>query len=283
MTTDPSIRRLVENFEHLARSREVFPVRRDLAALRKRWEAGDRNVVATVDEDGNPTDFGLEFTQEQRDDLVKGYKLARKGAPFDLDHQARVFVSILEGYGDGVDQWQAIKTPDQKTRVRTIRSFINAVEKFDAALAGMDSAALGWLYAVVTDRLAAEGVQVTDDRDVVSMRGHSIRAPVEAGELRAKLRRIAAAIVEAGDEACATLPKHEFVENDIRLKVSLWLERQVLEHDLEFDTSETGYPAQCLRAVLELGGIDVERVDYWLKKAAEHPDSHGRFLRSLRG
>jgi len=153
------------------------------------------------------------------------------------------------------------------------------VEKFDAALADMDSAALGWLYAVIVDRLAAAGVQVSQGDDaIVSMRDHPMRAQIEAGELRHEIRRVAGAIVEAADEACGTLPVHDFAENDVRLKVALWLERQVLDHRIEFDTSETGFPAQCLRAVFDLGGVDSERVSYWLKKAAAHPDSFGQFL-----
>ncbi len=257
----------------LSRVPAAFPIRRDMAALRARHDRGDPNVVAYSDGQGNVERYALEFTAEQRQALTAAYKAARPRAPRDLDFEAGVFVDLLERWGDGLLDLAAINVPDQKDRKRSITSFSKAVEKFDEALSRMDSAALGWLYAVVADRLAADGVKVSPDDDrIVSMREHPMRAQVEAGELRRELRRIAAAIVDAASEASDTLPKHEHYENDPRLKTSQALERLVIEHGIEFEVKETGFAALALRTIFELGGIETEKVRHWLEKAHDHPD-----------
>lgn len=266
-----------------SRGMATYPVRRDLAALKRRRDNGDLNVVARADENGNIFDYKLEFTREQREELRKAYRQAknRELVPHEIEDSG--FVGIIEGFGDAILDFISIEPPDQKTRLRAIDSFANGVEKIDSALAEMDSSALGWLYATAVDKLSGEGVQVsTGDGNIVSMRSHPIRAQVEAGEMRQELRKLAGAIVSAARDAQTSLPKYERNDNDARLQTVKALERQIIEHGIEFVTTESGFPAQCLRSIFELAGLDTEKVSYWLKKAADDPDSFARFRERMR-
>jgi hypothetical protein len=60
------------------------------------------------------------------------------------------------------------------------------------------------------------------------------------------------------------------------------MERLMREHQLPFEANETGFAAQCIRAMFELADLDVEKVGYWIKKAIDHPDSDARWLQGLR-
>lgn len=272
-------RRFEETTNLWDRGVSTFPVRRNLAALRARHEKGDRNVIAYRDEKGNVERYKLEFTEEQRAELVGGYRAAFQAAPGPTDCEAEVFVDILESWGDSLIDAEAIKTPEQKTRTRNLQSFATALERVDVALNEIDSAALGWLYANIVDKLAVCGVQLSPaDERMSSMKNESLRAQVEAGELRDQLRHRIAVVVEAAGDATKTLPKSERTANDPRRQIAKALERHFIEHGIEFATTETGFPAQCLRAAFELGGVSTEKVSYWLKLAADDPDSYARFI-----
>lgn len=52
-------------------------------------------------------------------------------------------------------------------------------------------------------------------------------------------------------------------------------------HQLPFEAKETGYAVQCLRAMFDLAGIDVEKPGYWIKKAIDDPDSHARWIEKM--
>lgn len=271
-------KRFEETQDLFNRGMATYPVRRDLAALKRRWDNGDRNVVPYADENGNIYNYKLEFTRKQREELRKAYRQAKNRELMPDEIEDRVFVGIIERFGAAIPDFISIEPPDQKTRLRAIDSFVNGVEKMDSALAEMDSSALGWLYATAVDKLSSEGVQVsTGDSNIVSMRRHPMRAQVEAGEMRHELRTLAGAIVSAARDAQTSLPKYERNDNDARLQTVKGLERQIIEHGIEFVTTESGFPAQCLRSMFELAGLDTEKVSYWLNKAADDPDSFARF------
>lgn len=274
------IKRFWKRFEQVQdlwdRARTVFPVRRNMASLKARHERGDKSVVCYLDEDENPERYELKFSAKQREELYAAYR-ELKPADGPNDCEDRIFVGILERWGDSFLDSQAIQIPEQKKRKRAIASFGNALQKADQALADLDSAALGWLYANIVDDFAAHGVQVSsDDNELTSMCTVPLRAAVEAGELRLQLRELIRAAVDAAAKASATLPPPDRTANDPRLTIAKSLERQIIERGIAFTTTETGFPARCLRAVFELGGVETEKVSYWLKKAADDPHSFAR-------
>lgn len=255
------------------------------AELRARWEKKDPNVVKYDNGPDEYPTFELVFTKEQKGELIDGYLNLRpkvENYPPGWEHQATVFVNLLESWGNSIREFQAIEPPDQKARKQAFTSVANAVEKLDQALSSMDSEALGWWYSHVVDKVSPLGVQVSrEDGQVVAMREERLRRVVEAGEWRQQFRLIAGAVVEATKEAADTLPKHEHVESDVRLGKALALERQMIENQLPFEATETSYAAKCLRAMFDLASLDVEKVSYWLRKAKDSPRSHAKWLQSL--
>lgn len=271
-----------KNINLINRGAAAYPIRQDLAELKKRHEDGDKNVIAYLDGQGRVERYELEFTQKQRDELERAYWAEVPKETYVDDTSGSYFVGLIERWGGSIPDFLAIEPPIHKTRQRAIDSFVKGIEKMDAALAELDSSALGWLYANVVDKLACEGLQVSpDDGGMISMRNNHIQAMVEAGELRAELRRMARSVADAATEARETLQQSERVENDPRTKMAKELERLITENGIEFSIAENGFPAQCLRAVFELGGLEIEKVSYWLKKAADDPDSYANFRQRM--
>lgn len=262
----------------------AFPVRRNEVTLRNRWESGDRNVVkVTGDDDGDR--YELQFTKEQEQALIDAYKLARPDYDERMDggSEARIFVGILESWGDSIQLFAERKPDKQKERERSIEKINVALLKLDEALSELDSGALGFWYAHIVDATAKSGHQLSaTDSALVSMLNEPVRAIVEAGEFRQTLRHLIGAWVDSTKTAASILPKHDHQQHDQRFQMARGLERMVIEHQIPFDIAERGFPALCLRAVFDLGGLDVEKVSYWLKKAAEDPDSFAKFTERMR-
>lgn len=264
------------------RSFAVYPIRQNILELKKRHETGDKNVMAYRDEHGAIDHYELKFTAEQSQELRRAYKDALGDRVPTAGQCEKVFVRILEAWGAAIPELMSVSPLPNKSRQRAIVSFANSMEKMDAALDELDGGGLGWLYANVVDKLSENGVRVSpDDMDIVSMKNHPIKAMVEAGEFRQELRKLTKAVVDAAVDAKENLPIIDRVENDPRFTTAKALERRIIEEGFEFSTSEVGFPAQCLRAIFELGGLDVEKVSYWLKKVAEDPDSYAKFRQRM--
>lgn len=202
---------------------------------------------------------------------------------FSWSHEAKVFVRIIEAWAASIELVQATAPPEQKDRVRSLGSVANALTKLDQALANLDSGALSFLYAKLADGLATAGFQPNEsDGRTGSMMDDPMRAAAEAGEGRKLLRVVIDQAVKAATIAAKDLPTIDRVETDPRLGTVRRLERLMLEHQLPFEATETSYAAQCVRAMFELADYKVEKVAYWLRKAIDHPDSHARWLPSLR-
>lgn len=287
-------KRADEALELFNRSAAAFPVKREVASLRARHDAADPNVIKIYhgekDEDG--VEYRLEFTDDQKTELHRVYLAARPRGdgvtPYPDENEraefdASVFVGTIERWAGAIGEFQSTIPATQKERKRSMESASNAIMKFDQALDALDSAALGYMYAHIVDALAPRGVQLSPaDNQITSMVDHPVRAMVEAGEFRARLRGIIEAVVEATKSASDTLPKHEHTENDPRYQAAANLEKVMVRTGLPFNSSETGPAATFLRAIFELGGIDIEKVSYWLKKVEDDPDNEAAFLKRMR-
>lgn len=277
-------RRADEAHETTLRVARAFPVRRDVAALKARWQHKDPNIRATRDDKGGVS-YERQFTDAQTHELEEAYLASRPRAPsgFSWAHEANVFVGIIEAWAASIALFQATTPPEQKNRVRSLRSVTNALTKLDQAPADLDSGALSFLYAKLADSLAAAGFQLSESEGRPgSMMDDPMRAAAEAGEGRKLLRVIIDQGVQAATSATKDLPTIDRVETDPRLGTVRRLERLMLEHQLPFEATEASYAAQCARAMFELADYKVEKVAYCLRKAIDHPDSHARWLQSLR-
>lgn len=286
---DDPYRKADEASDLMSRIPAAFPIKRDMAALKARWEAKDPNVMMIDNGAHGGTRYELQFTKEQRAELKRAYLRARpprSGQILGVDNnefEADVFVRTVEEWAKAIGLFEAITPDNQKERKRAMESVKASLTKLDQALAELDSSALGYWYGHVVDALAKSVTQVSETENrLSSMLDNPLRAAVEAGEFRQELREILKVVVEATTAATDTLPKYDHTENDVRLKTAMRLERLIIEHGIPFNSSETGFAAICLRMMFELAGVEVEKVSYWLKKAEDHPDSYARFLQRLR-
>ncbi len=88
-----------------------------------------------------------------------------------------------------------------------------------------------------------------------------------------ELQAIARGVRNAAD----TLPEKR--DDPIPLRIALQVERLFWENQFKFTTSETSFAGECLRASLGSGGLDKDRVDYWLTLAKNHHNSMTTFTR----
>lgn len=291
----------VEEFQRKAdEARELFfrymatrPTKSgNAAALKNRWEAKDPNVTQCNEGDG-VFSYSLKFTKLQLAELKSAYvRFHPRSADKNLltheqdgvEFEAGVFVKTIEDWGAAIDVFRDNMPEEQKARKRSMESINVALLKLDQALAELDTDALGYWYGHVVDAVAKSGLQLSAaDNRLVSMLNHPVRATVEGLELRRDLRAIINASVTATTAAADRLPKFDRVRYDPRYTTAVALERFIIEHSIAFDSTENGFAAICLRAMLDLAGVEYEKISYWLKKAEDNEDSHARWLQRMRG
>ncbi|HEY8131045.1 MAG TPA: hypothetical protein VII12_04070 [Thermoanaerobaculia bacterium] len=115
------------------RLRPVYPIKRDVAALKARWAASDPNVSRTDDGEGNTT-YELHFTEEQRAQIEASYLASRPPVadyPPGWSHEATIFARLVERWADSIALYQAMTPKSQKTRTRALESVANAFSKLD--------------------------------------------------------------------------------------------------------------------------------------------------------
>lgn len=269
-----------EAAELFERSRVVLPVgklpgvKTHEAELERRWKAGDKNVMAYLD-NGTPTHFKLQLSQDKEKRLIEGYLAERQdGNVVDSATrlEAEVFVRTIADHASSLPISEAVIPPNQKERKRTIESVAVTFDKLADSLDKLDSAALGWVFAIMEDSAAKVGLSLRPPgSDVVTLTSKPFLAMVEAGEVRQVITNFARQVGPSIRHACETLPKAD--RDDPRLGAAYFLERQMIEHRLPFKAVETSYAAECLRTMYDLASYDVERVSYWLAKAADTPNS----------
>jgi len=68
-------------------------------------------------------------------------------------------------------------------------------------------------------------------------------------------------------EAARTLPRHRLDSPELGMAVEL--ECLFHEYGVMFSVTNTGLAADCLREIYKLASLEIDRVDYWLKRARE--------------
>lgn len=182
----------------------------------------------------------------------------------ELDYEAEIFIRILENFATAIPMFEKYNSPKQQKRREAIRSMGLALLKSINQFEQIDSAARGFVFWRATEEMA----NVTGETNPFN---NDMRTSYwihhHKDDVIKELKAFAKGIQKAADE----LPEAE--EKPIELRTALAIERQFSNYRLKFTTSETGFSAECLRAVLNLGGINKDRVGYWLKEARNHPES----------
>lgn len=263
-------------------------VRAHYASLARRWDNGDKSVVPYVDEDGKVYKFERRLMADQRERWIGLYVAEAMANNLSndyggVDEKASFFIELMADHAFQMPVSEALSAPDQKDRKRSIESAAVAFEKFADSLNKLDSAALGWLFAVLEDKAESVGLTIrTKGPDVPSLTQSPIRAMVEAGEARLAFDEIAREIGPAMRQAAQTLPLIDRNEGDPRLHAAFVLERWLVNDGLRFEITETGFAAECLRTMFELAEYDTDRVSYWLKKVVDTPDNEVPYFGAVR-
>ena len=190
-----------------------------------------------------------------------------------LEEEAIIFLITLQDWGLSIPEFEQLNPPKQQKRRETIKSMGSALLRCVNQFAELDSGARGFVFFRGVEEISnttGEPNPFPDDmRTSFLVHAHKDDAIKE-------LRAFAKGVLKAADE----LP--EKTEPSVELRMALWVERLFWEHGFEFTTSQTSFAAECLRAVLALGGIHKDRVDYWLTEARNHPESMAAFAARLR-
>jgi hypothetical protein len=189
-----------------------------------------------------------------------------------LDDETYFFIEQLRDCGESIAEFEQLNPPKQQKRRETIKSLGSAILRCVKQFEALDSGAKGFVFfqgMQEISKVTGESNPFPDDiRTNFFVHAHM-------DEVSERLIAFANGVIKAGAE----LP--EDPAPSIELRMALWLEDIFFKYGFEFTTSQTSFAAECLRAMLSLGGINKDRVDYWLSEARKHPDSMKQFKERL--
>lgn len=186
------------------------------------------------------------FDQETHVALVDGFLRHRPGETDD----ARLFVKILGGFGEGLPSILEAQ-PEQNVRRRSLRELGTAAAKVADLAKTLDSGALGC------------AIDLGNGSDLGSLPlGDFMR---EVNALRHSLVEEMTRLSEGAYRAAKELPVSKF---NARLNCVVSIQREFATFGLPpFTDSDSGFAADCIRAVFELAGVSVDDPRYWMRQA----------------
>jgi hypothetical protein len=200
------------------------------------------------------------------------------------DFEISIILKILEGYAYGIIRYQQIEPEGQQRRRERIESLAAHIEGAIEQLKQLDSAALGFVaWRGFEEISTAEGlpnefpsgdaatceVYFWRESNISAMSNFALGVRKAAAELPQHAMN-----TSGKDLPWWSLPKE--------LSTAMAVEKLFWDERLEFTISNNGLAAECLRAVYQLGGLNIDRVDYWLEKARDHFDSMTSIVSRLR-
>ncbi|MGZ8262074.1 MAG: hypothetical protein ACXWTU_03820 [Methylotenera sp.] len=185
-----------------------------------------------------------------------------------LDFEAKVFISILQNFGESVPEFKKFYPPKQQKRRETIKSMGSALLRCLNQFEALDSGARGFVYFRGIDEISNT---IGEPKLFPAGVRNSLWVHSYKDDAIEELRAFAKGVLKAADE----LPENP--SPPIQLRMALFIEGLFYDYDFDFTTSQTSFAAECLRAVLAKGGIQKDRVDYWLTEARNHPESMTAF------
>lgn len=225
-------------------------------------------MLVTYFEDGKPIWSELEFDEDTRQRLKSRFieefkKKHPKAFIREIEFEANVFVKILESHGNAIPELQKHTPPKQQRRKEQILSMAKALDRLVDQFKELDSAARG--FAVW--RGFEEVARTLKEENPLKPGMYAVE---DVHEFKDDLITELSAFSLGLHNAAKELPEYDF---NIPLRVAIWIEHRFFENRLDYTTSETGFAAECLRAVFNLGGLQIDRVGYWLASARKHSDS----------
>ena len=247
------------------------------AVLNASPERGNRMIAAlTAFQAGRKPRENRQFVALTRKTIAQRYMALRQPTwnrlPEDLTSERDLFVSIVESHGNGLAAICATLPPGQDERREKVRQLASALQRLQEVLVTIDSAALG---------------QTLNEMDK-ALHGGTARHATDPGEafmLAGELRRLGekplSAMIVGATTAAKVLVEPDY---DPILEVIWKLERLFDEHGLPFEVKDSGFAAECVRAIYELADPKklIGRPKYILSKAVSDPRSWANLSTRLR-
>ncbi len=241
-------------------------------------------------------DRGSRFDPDTRKRLAEKYKEQRRNLGADnlgdlLDEEAEVFLRILENYAHAIPLFEQHDPPKTQKRKECVKGLSNKLSGLLDALKEIDSTALGYIAFNALKILEDDGTDISPALEPYTMDLEHIHAAIKGEELKPKLTPhkaaclafdarkelipILAALSVAAKDASRELPVYDF---DTTLKTALAVERTFWENGLPFVATDSSFAGECLREVYQLGGLQIDRVQYHLQKALDSEESMARLM-----
>jgi hypothetical protein len=205
--------------------------------------------------------------------------------PDDIEFETNVLIGCMEGFAEFIPAIKKLQPEKQQRRQERINSLASHIEGIIEQLRGIDSVALCYSVYCGLDEIAKKDNfpnPIKYDWDFM----------VEVGSWKNKESIEDLATFAFGlRKAARELPKHSlntsgkdcpWYEQGAELGTAMALERAFFKLKIKFIASNSSLAAECLRAIYILGGLNIDRVDYWLKQARDHYDSEMNFIYRLR-
>ena len=217
-----------------------------------------------------------EITKERLYQLLSS--AFKKKNPYDYNSDSEICLMIIymECFAEAIPGSEKFLPEKQQRRQERINSLAAHLEGLINQIEALDSPALG--YAM---HRGCE--EISNIRKIANPLQSSFDAILEAEFLQDKnnikelkafslgLRKAAKDLPEhAGNTSGNNYP---WYSQKSKTAVALALEKLFFNAGIDFTTSNNGLAAECLRAIYNLGGLKLDRVDYWLRKAKNHHDS----------
>ncbi|SFF19578.1 hypothetical protein [Nitrosomonas sp. Nm166] len=236
-------------------------------------------------------DIDLRLDSKTRKILSRKLKEAMQATfseelPVDYDFEVLVMVGILERTAEGIlwSQEIELRIENQQRRRERVESLAIHIEGAIEQLKQIDTAALGFIAWRGFEEISkAEGVP----NEFPSGMEAVMNAELWRESNISAMTNFALGIRKAIAELPLLPSRNEGKDTPLyalskELSAAVMVERLFLERGLNFTISNSGLAAECLRAVYTLAELDIDRVDYWLKKARDRYDSMTSYYSRLR-
>jgi hypothetical protein len=224
-----------------------------------------------------------DYTRQKLSEEFRRKITGRNYSDYHSENSSEVFLAILEGYAAAIPIFAKYKPPKQEIRKELLASLSLHLSESIDKIKKIDDAALGYALWCGFEQMAKLG---NEENPLAA----GMAACFEAEILRETYIKDLEAFQLGVQKAAKNLPLHslntsgddcEWYSMPTELSTATAIEKLFIDNGLDFTLSESGFSAACLRAVFALGGLNIDRVSYWLKKAKNHKNSWSNFYKSF--
>lgn len=227
----------------------------------------------------------LRFDELTRRNLLARLRKAiiETGNSYDCDNRCELLVLVFEGLSYGYKSLSKHTIEKQERRRDRLVSIANHIDGIQTQLSLLDDAAKEYTWFVCFNELIR-----VDNPDHKTPDTYDIEDMLASASFSEMLPKLLSAYEKGIRESERTLPFHSQNQSGTalpwymvnhQLRIAMEVEKIFFDNRLKFSITKTGVAADCLNAIYSLAGLNVDRVDYWLKQARDHKDSMASFVK----